>query len=212
VDLSITAQAHHIAPAGSLAKPGDQLITRKRAIRQQRDRPKPVRSRSAFSSRAIETDALKLAWDAPWSARAAGSPWHSPQPNPPPRRNGSRAWWCRETEARAGLSFASFAAPRKSTCIQRLNVNAAVGQPALTAALPACRQETRHRQPAIKADGFIQEEPGQHPGQKIQMIASRAVLTQESHQLSMDAGRGCQEDLNWFRSPTLTWLPAHPIS
>ena len=44
------------------------------------------------------------------------------------------------------------------------------------------------------------------------LVADRAVLTQEADQLSMDAGRGCHEDLDWFRSPTLSWLPAHPIS
>jgi len=38
------------------------------------------------------------------------------------------------------------------------------------------------------------------------------VLTQEADQLSMDAGRGCHEDLDWSDSPTLSWLPAHPIS
>jgi len=39
MDLSVTAQAHHVVPAGSAAEPGDQLITGKSAIRQQRDRP-----------------------------------------------------------------------------------------------------------------------------------------------------------------------------
>jgi len=44
------------------------------------------------------------------------------------------------------------------------------------------------------------------------MVADGAVLTQEADQLSMQLGTGCHGDLVWFRSPTLSWLPAHPIS
>jgi hypothetical protein len=44
------------------------------------------------------------------------------------------------------------------------------------------------------------------------LVANRAVLTQEADQLSMQLGTGCHGDLVWFRSPTLSWLPAHPIS
>jgi hypothetical protein len=38
------------------------------------------------------------------------------------------------------------------------------------------------------------------------------VLTQEGDQLSMQLDTGWHGDLDWFRSPTLSWLPAHPMS
>jgi hypothetical protein len=44
------------------------------------------------------------------------------------------------------------------------------------------------------------------------LIADETVLTREADQLSMNVDRGCHGDLDWFRSPTLSWLPAHPIS
>ena len=34
----------------------------------------------------------------------------------------------------------------------------------------------------------------------------------QADQLSMQLGTGCHGDLVWFRSPTLPWLPAHPMS
>ncbi len=43
------------------------------------------------------------------------------------------------------------------------------------------------------------------------LVAGRAVLTEKSYQLSMEPGTGCHGDLDWFRSPTLSWLPAHPM-
>ena len=43
------------------------------------------------------------------------------------------------------------------------------------------------------------------------LIADGAVLTQEANKLSMQLGKGCHGDLVWSDSPTLSWLPAHPI-
>ena len=43
------------------------------------------------------------------------------------------------------------------------------------------------------------------------LVANRAVLTEKGDQLTMELGTGCHENLDWFRSPTLSWLPAHPI-
>jgi hypothetical protein len=36
-------------------------------------------------------------------------------------------------------------------------------------------------------------------------------LTQEADQLTMETGLGIHRGLDWFRSPKLPWLPAHPI-
>ncbi len=68
--------------------------------------------------------------------------------------------------------------------------------------------------PAIETDRFAQQQSGHHPGEEHQMtlVADGAVLTQKANQLSMQLGKGCHGDLVWFRSPTLPWLPAHPIS
>jgi len=106
--------------------------------------------------------------------------------------------------------------PENQRAVEGLRVNTAVGQPALTAPLPAGCQAMGQRQtrlPAVETDGFAQQQPGHHPAQQHQMtlVADGAVLTQEADQLSMQLGTGCHGDLVWFRSPTLSWLPAHPI-
>jgi hypothetical protein len=44
------------------------------------------------------------------------------------------------------------------------------------------------------------------------LVTDRAVLTQEADQLSMQLGTGCHGDLVWSDSPTLSWLPAHPMT
>ena len=97
------------------------------------------------------------------------------------------------------------------------HINTVVGQPALTAALPAGRQAMGQRQPrlpAVETDGLVQQQAGYHPGEEHQMtlVTDRTVLTQEADQLSMQLGKGCHRVLVWFRRPTLTWLLAHPIS
>ena len=68
--------------------------------------------------------------------------------------------------------------------------------------------------PSIEIDSFAQQQSGHHPAEENQMalIADETVLTREADQLSMNVDRGCHGDLDWFRSPTLSWLPAHPIS
>jgi hypothetical protein len=43
------------------------------------------------------------------------------------------------------------------------------------------------------------------------LVPSLAVLTEESDQLSMEPGTGCHGNLDWSDSPTLSWLPAHPM-
>lgn len=96
--------------------------------------------------------------------------------------------------------------PEHQGAIQLLNVDAAVGQPALTAPLPAGRQTTGHGQPgfpAIETDGLAQRQPSHHRGEQHQMtlVAGRAVLTQETDQLSMDAGRSCRGTWIGFAAP-----------
>ena len=107
--------------------------------------------------------------------------------------------------------------PEDQRAIHRLSVDAAIGQPALTAPLPAGSQAMGQRQtrlPAIETDRLAQQQPSHHPGEKHQMtlIADGAVLTQEADQLSMQLGTGCHGDLVWSDSPTLSWLPAHPFT
>ena len=106
--------------------------------------------------------------------------------------------------------------PEDQRAIEALRIDSAVGQPALTAPLPAGRQTTPQRQaglPVIETDRLTQQQAGHHPAQEHQttLIANRAVLTEKGDQLTMELGTGCHGDLDWFRSPTLSWLPAHPI-
>ena len=107
--------------------------------------------------------------------------------------------------------------PEHERAIQRFHINAAVGQPAPAAPLPAGSQAMGQRQtrlPAIETDRLAQQQPDHHPAEEHQMapIADGAVLTQEANQLSMQLGTGCHGDLVWSDSPTLSWLPAHPFS
>jgi hypothetical protein len=44
------------------------------------------------------------------------------------------------------------------------------------------------------------------------LVVDRAVLTEESDQLSMEPSVGIHEGLVWCENPKLSWLPAHPIS
>ena len=107
--------------------------------------------------------------------------------------------------------------PDDQWAVEGFHIDPPVGEPALTAPLPARGKAMRQRKPgfpAIETDRLAQQQSGHHPGEENQMtlVTDRTVLTQEADQLSMDAGRGCHGDLDWFRSPTLSWLPAHPIS
>ena len=59
----------------------------------------------------------------------------------------------------------------------------------------------------------VEQQPRHHPAQQnpMTLVTGRAVLTQEAGQLSMQLGTGCHRVLVWSDSPTLLWLPAHPI-
>jgi hypothetical protein len=107
--------------------------------------------------------------------------------------------------------------PQRQGSIERLNVDAAVAQPALSAPLPAGSQAVAHRQhgvPAVETDGLAEQQPGDHPAQQhqVSLVGELAVLTQEADQLTMEPGLGIHGGLVWFRSPTLPWLPTHPIA
>jgi hypothetical protein len=43
------------------------------------------------------------------------------------------------------------------------------------------------------------------------LIANRAVVTKEGDQFSIQLDTRCHGVLDWFRSPTLSWRPAHSI-
>jgi hypothetical protein len=108
--------------------------------------------------------------------------------------------------------------PENQRVVESFHVNAAVGESALIALLPAGGQSMGCGEPGlavVETDGLAQQQPSHHPGQEHQMplITDRAVLTEEADQLSMQLGAGCHGgNLVWFRSPTLPWLPAHPMT
>jgi len=107
--------------------------------------------------------------------------------------------------------------PDDQWAVDGFHIDPPVGEPALTAPLPAGSQAMGERQtrlPAVETDGLAQQQPSHHPGEENQMtlVTDRTVLTQKADQLSMQLGKGCHGDLVWSDSPTLSWLPAHPIS
>jgi len=61
--------------------------------------------------------------------------------------------------------------------------------------------------------GFAQQQPGHHPAQlrQVALATGGALLTQEAGQLNKQLGMGFQGNLDWCRSPTLPWHPAHPM-
>jgi len=107
--------------------------------------------------------------------------------------------------------------PQHQGAIERLNVDAAVAQPALSASLSVGGQAVAQRQhavPALETEALAEQQPGDHPAQQHQVPLSHsmAVLTQEADQLTMEPGLGIHGGLVWFRSPTLPWLPTDPIA
>jgi hypothetical protein len=107
--------------------------------------------------------------------------------------------------------------PQQQGGIEGLNVDAAVAQLALSASLPAGGQAVAQMQqgvPAIETDGLAEQQPDDYPAQQHQMtlIHPLALWTQEAHQLTMEPGQGIHVGLDWFRSPTLPWLPAHSMT
>ena len=107
--------------------------------------------------------------------------------------------------------------PENQRAVEGFHVNAAVGEPALTAPLPAGGQAMGQRQtrlPVVETDRLAEQQPGDHPAEQHQMalVTDGAVLRQEANQLSMQLGTGCHGVLVWFRSPTLSWLPAQPMT
>jgi hypothetical protein len=46
----------------------------------------------------------------------------------------------------------------------------------------------------------------------VPLVGAAAVLTQEADQFKKKPDFGIHGGLDWFRSPKLPWLPAHPIA
>ncbi len=106
--------------------------------------------------------------------------------------------------------------PENQWVVQRLNINPAVGQPALTPSLPAGSQAVPQRQmrfPAIETDGFAEQRPGHHPAEQHQMttVSNGTVLTQKAGELTGEPGVGIQERLDWCDNPNISRFPARPI-
>jgi hypothetical protein len=108
--------------------------------------------------------------------------------------------------------------PKNQRAVEGFHIDTAVGQPAPRAALPAGWQATGHGQPGfptIEIERLSkQQQHGHHPGKEHQMtlVTDGAVLTQEADQPSMQLGMGCHEVLVCSDTPTLPWLPAHPMA
>jgi hypothetical protein len=138
MDLSIIAQAHHSAPAGPSAEPGDQLITGKSTIRQQRDRPETTQEPIGLleqSDRNRGTDA------------GTGMLERLPeQRNGPVVNHHGENHDAEAVPEHGGIQsqiqgvawvLPLLERPEHKRAIQRLNVDATVGQLALTVPLPA---------------------------------------------------------------------------
>lgn len=106
--------------------------------------------------------------------------------------------------------------PEDQRSVERLHVDAAIGEKALTPPLPAGGQASPQGQmllPAIKTDGFAQQQTRHHPRQEHQMaqVDKAAVLTQQRQQVSLKVGLGIHWDLD-CRNSNFPWFPAHPMS
>ena len=106
--------------------------------------------------------------------------------------------------------------PEDQGAIELFCIDPAIRKPALTTPLPAGSQAMPQRQPGfpvVETDRLAQQQPGHYPAQNAQvaLVAGSAVLTEEAGELTMVPGLGCHGHLVWFRSPTLSWLPAHPM-
>jgi hypothetical protein len=68
--------------------------------------------------------------------------------------------------------------------------------------------------PAVETDCLAEQEPSDHLCQQHEMTldAERAVLTQEADQLSMEPGVENHWVFIWSDIPTVSWLPAHPMT
>jgi hypothetical protein len=77
----------------------------------------------------------------------------TPQPTPPPRRSGYRAWWYQGRDAGVALVLPLLDRAEHKRAIQHFHIDASVGRAALTAALEAGCQAMSQRQtrlPVIK--------------------------------------------------------------
>jgi hypothetical protein len=106
--------------------------------------------------------------------------------------------------------------PDDQGAVEALGIDPAIREPALTTPLPAGSQAMPQRQmglPVVETDRLAQQKARDHPAQHAQvaLVAGGAVLTEKGDQLSMESGTGCHGDLDWSDSPTLSWLPAHPM-
>ena len=90
--------------------------------------------------------------------------------------------------------------PENQRAIEGFHVNAAGGEPALTAPLPArgkAMGQRQTRRPAVETDRLAQKQPDHQPGEEHQMalVTDGAVLTAHS-----GAGHGNPRGLDWCRN------------
>jgi len=218
VDLGVATQSHDVAPAGSAAEPGDQLITGKGAIGQERDQlesgQEPIRllQQSDRNRRADAGTGMLQGLPEQRNGPVVDHHGENHDAEAVPEHRGVKG----KMQAVVWL-LPVLERPEHQGAIQRLNVDATVGQPALTAALPAGSEAMGQRQtrlPAVETDGFAQQQPDHHPGQQDQVtpVGNGAVLTEKACELTVEPGSGIHERLDWCDNPNLSWLPAHPMS
>jgi hypothetical protein len=202
VDLRVAPEAHDVAPTGPATEPAQQFIAGEGTIGQERDRPESGQKLVCFlqqgnRNRGADAGTGMLQRLPQERNRPAVDHYrHHHHAAAVPEHGGI------ESQMQAvALVLPVLNCPEHERAIERFHINAAVGQPALTAPLPAGRQAMGQRQtrlPAIETDRLAQQQPDHHPAEEHQMapIADGAVLTQEANQLSMQLGTGCHG--TWF--------------
>lgn len=90
--------------------------------------------------------------------------------------------------------------------LEALRIYPGVVEPTLAAPLPAGRQAMAQWQaglPVVVTHRLAQQHSGHHPAKEHEMtpVGNWTVLMGEGDQLTR-----FQEDLDWFRSPTISWL------
>ncbi len=67
--------------------------------------------------------------------------------------------------------------------------------------------------PVIETDGLTQQQVRDHQAQLLQvaLVGCGIVLKEDACERTMELGLGRHGDLDWFRSPTLSWIPTQPM-
>jgi len=212
----IGAQPNHVAPARAPLKPAEQLGTGKGTIGQHSDRVEPreqtispLQQHDHHLSADAGTGMLQRLPEQ-WNGPAVADHGDHHDAEAVPEHRGVE----RQMQGVA-LILPLLQCPEHQRTVERLGVDAAVGEPTPAAPLPAGRQATVQRNgslPLAKTDGLAEQQTGDHSAQGDQMalVANRAVLTEEACELSMEPGMGIHEGLDWCENPQTLMAPCPP--